>query len=91
MSGDDNITRPTIETVLEGINSLGEKLDSRMNSLEGRISSLESEVGEIRKDLRTGLKMVERKIDVLNNSMLQMVADRKDLEERVENLETKAS
>ena len=84
MSGDDVTTKPTRETVLERINSLGEKLESR-------ISSLESEVGEIRKDLRTGLKQVERKIDVLNNNMLQMVADRKDLEERVENLETKAS
>ena len=84
MSGDDVTTNPTIETVLERINSLGEKFD-------GRMSSLGSEVGEIRKDLRTGLKQVERKIDVLNNSMLQMVADRKDLEERVENLETKAS
>jgi hypothetical protein len=91
MSGDDVTTNPTIETVLERINSLGEKFDGRMSSLEGRMSSLGSEVGEIHKDLRTGLKQVERKIDVLNNSMLQMVADRKDLEERVENLETKAS
>ena len=63
MSGDDVTTNPTIETVLQRINSLGEKLD-------GRISALENEMGEIRKDLRTGLRMVERKIDVLNDNIL---------------------
>jgi hypothetical protein len=84
MSGDDITTNPTIETVLERINSLGEKFD-------GRMSALESEVGEIRKDLRTGLRMIERKIDVLNDNILRVAADQKDLEERVENLERNAS
>jgi len=84
MSGDDVTTNPTIETVLQRINSLGEKLD-------GRISALENEMGEIRKDLRTGLRMVERKIDVLNDNILRVAADQKDLEKRVENLESKVS
>jgi chromosome segregation ATPase len=91
MSADDNITKPTIETVLERINSLGEKFDSRMSALDNRMSALEGEVGEIRNELRTGLRMVERKIDLLNKNILQVAADQKDLEERVENLESKAS
>ena len=91
MSADDNITKPTIETVLDRINSLGEKFDSRMGALDDRMSALEGEVAEIRNDLRTGLKKVEYKIDYLNKNILQVIADQKDLEERVENLESKAS
>lgn len=112
MSTDENTTKPTIETVLERINSLGEKIDTRMDGLydrmvlfkgsfgavegrlgavEDRLRALEGEVGEIRNDLRTGLRMVERKIDLLNKNILQVSADQKEMEERVENLESKAS
>jgi predicted RNase H-like nuclease (RuvC/YqgF family) len=91
VSTDENITKPTIETVLERINSLGEKFDTRMSGLGDRMSALEREMGEIRNEVRTGLKMVERKIDLLNKNILQVSADQKELEERVENLETKAS
>jgi hypothetical protein len=84
MSRDDINTKPTIETVLERINSLGEKLDSRM-------SALETEVREIRNDLREGLRMVEHKIEVLNDNILRVSADQRDLRKRVENLESKAS
>ena len=51
MSAGDNVTKPTIETVLERINSLGEKFDSRMSALGVRMGALEGEVGEIRNDL----------------------------------------
>jgi chaperonin cofactor prefoldin len=91
MSTNDNITKPTIDTVLERINALGEKFDTRMGALEDRMGALEGEVSEIRNDLRTGLRMVERKIDLLNKNILQVSADQKELEERFENLESKAS
>lgn len=119
MSADENITKPTIETVLDRINSLSQKFDARMiplddgmvsiigrlgavedrlgaitgrlGAVEDRMSALEGEVGEIRNDLRTGLRMVERKIDLLNKNILQVAADQKELEERFENLESKAS
>lgn len=91
MSTDNMDTKPTIETVLERINTLGENLSQQINSvkdeLNGRIDSLESQVGEIRAILRD----FSFKIEALNKNFLQLQANQIDLQERVGNLESKAS
>ena len=91
MSTDDMSTKPTIETVLDRINALGENLSRQIGSLREefntRIGALEGQVAEIHITLKT----FSRKIDVLNNNVLQLQADQMDLHDRVEKLETKAS
>jgi len=79
MSEDDKTTKPTIETVLEKINALGQQM-----------VEMREMIIELRTDLRIGLKGVERKIGVLNDNMLTLQADQRDLESRVEKLEPKA-
>jgi chromosome segregation ATPase len=43
---------------------------------------------QLRNDLNTGLRRVERKIEILNDNLLTMKADIRDLETRVEKLES---
>jgi predicted nuclease with TOPRIM domain len=43
---------------------------------------------ELRTDLRTGLHRVERKIEILNDNFLTIKADIRDLEVRLEKLES---
>ena len=45
---------------------------------------------ELRVDLRTGLHRVERKIEILNDNMLTINADIRDLEVRMEKLESES-
>lgn len=102
ISADNMDTKPTIETVLERINALGESLskqinsvkdelndriDSSKNELDAKVTSLQSQIGEIRVILRD----FSFKIDALNKNFLQLQANQIDLRERVENLESKAS
>lgn len=44
-------------------------------------------VEQIREDMNTALRKVERKIDVLNQNILNVQADQRELDSRVENLE----
>ena len=47
-----------------------------------------AEIAETRNELQTGLRRVERKIDVLNQNILEVRADLRDLDTRVEKLES---
>ena len=98
-------TEPTIETVLNRINQLDERiesrfgnlesrfggLESRFGGLEGRVERVESEISQLRLEVNTGFRRVERKIDLLNRDFLAIRADNEDLLQRVENLESQAS
>jgi chaperonin cofactor prefoldin len=73
----DNQTRPTIETVLERINALGESLAER--------------IGKVETELADGFRRVERKIELLNRDFLTIRADQEHLLQRIEGLESKIS
>lgn len=102
---DDITTKPTIETVLERINKLGENLIARFDSVESRLTALESEaaatrvdvdaikseMSALRVDMQKGFRHVERKVDILGKELLEMRADVRELEERVEQIESKVS
>ena len=47
------MTKPTIETVLNRINALGENLQSQLNSLHADVGVLKSEVGALKSDVNT--------------------------------------
>lgn len=74
-------TQPTISTVLERINALGDSIGLRLNALEERF------VTEITEVVAT-VRRVERKIEILNDSLLEVRADNRDMLERVERLES---
>jgi chromosome segregation ATPase len=102
MSNDHMSTTPTIETLLERMNEWGEKFSSELKDLKTGQEELRNSVEELRKgqeelrkgqeelqsQLNTGLRRVERKIEILNDNLLAVRADIRDLEVRVEKLES---
>lgn len=105
MSEDDKTTKPTIERVLDKINALAQQfLTFQENTntqltemreiivrLEEKQDKLQAELETVKTDLRTGFKKIEQKVTILNDSVLTVRADNRDLENRIENLESKAS
>jgi hypothetical protein len=81
---EEGTTWPTIETVLERINVVGEALASQ-------ISELAKEVAQLRSEVEQGFRRVERKIQILNNDFLGIRGDQEDLLRRIEAIEGQAS
>lgn len=77
MSNDEATTNPTLETLLERINSVEQVVLTAVNQL--------------RSDVEQGFRRVERKIELLNNDFLGIRGDQEDLRQRIESLEPKAS
>jgi hypothetical protein len=50
-SSDESITKPTIQTVLERINALEDRLQNQIGALQHDVGLLKSDVGLIRFDL----------------------------------------
>lgn len=88
---DEGITQPTIETVLGRIDALGLSLGERIEKLESRMETIESGVSQIRQEIGTGFRRVERKIELLNRDFLEIRGDNEDLLQRIESLESNAS
>lgn len=78
MSNDDTTTKPTIETVLEKINTLGEQLTGQLTELRSGQDELRTDVAELRGDvaeLRAG--QVELRSDMEELKAGQMVIEDK--------------
>lgn len=88
---DDSTTKPTIETVLERINAVSEKVVALAESLNARLERIDVEIAQVRQDINTGFRKVERKIELLNRDFLTIRGDNEDLLQRIESLESKAS
>jgi len=97
MSNENMNTEPTIATLLTRMNEWGEKLTAENAEIRSELADLrkgqdELRKGqdELRKDLNTGLRRIERKIEILNDNLLTIKADIRDLEVRVEKLESES-
>lgn len=112
MSEDDKTTKPTIETVLERINTLAQqlqtfqesvntqlpemreivvRLEEKQDKMQADLDNVKTELGAAREDFRLAVKKIERKVTILNENVLTVHADNRDLENRIESLESKAS
>jgi chromosome segregation ATPase len=67
-----------------------EELRTGQGQLQQIVGDLRKGQEELRNDLNAGLRRVERKIEVLNNNILTVNADIRDLEVRVEKLEAES-
>jgi hypothetical protein len=87
--------RTSIETVLERINAFQGKFDGRIDDLEAKFNArferLESAVAQMRQDMNSGFRKVERRIELLNRDFFAARADQEDILQRVESLESKSS
>jgi len=107
-------TKPTLETLLERINDLGNRLFAELaeSRVEMRTSVAELRAGQeelrkgqeelrkgqeelrkdqeqLRADMNAGFRKVERKMEILNDSLLEIKAQLRDHEYRLEHLESK--
>jgi len=98
-------TQPMLNAILERINAVGNDLTLRITEVAKNVSGLSERVDDLQKQVETGfaklesdigalrsdLRKLDRKIEILNDNILSVQADHRDLLERVESLERKAS
>jgi hypothetical protein len=78
MSDDEMTTQPTIDTLLARLDEWGARFTNELTKVNAGQA-------ELRDDLNTGLRRVERKIEILNDNLLTIKADIRDLEVRKSN------
>ena len=81
MSDDEMTTKPTIDTLLARLDEWGARFTNELTKVNAGQA-------ELRDDLNAGLRRVERKIEILNDNLLTIKADIRDLEVRVEKIES---
>jgi septal ring factor EnvC (AmiA/AmiB activator) len=101
---DEMTTKPTIDTLLARIDEWGARFTSELAEIKTGQEELRKGQEELRKgqeelrkgqeelraDLKTGLHRVERKIEILNDNLLTINADIRELEVRLEKLESES-
>jgi chromosome segregation ATPase len=102
MNNDEMTTQPTIETILARFDEWGARVTNELSQLRAGQDELRKGQDELRKgqgelskgqeglraELNTGLRRVERKIEILNDNLLTIKADIRDLEVRLEKVES---
>ena len=83
---DEMTTKPTLDTLLARIDEWGARF---MNEL-AEIKAGQEELRKGQEEIRAGLRRVERKIEILNDNLLTINADIRDLEIRLEKLEAES-
>ena len=81
MSIDEMTTQPTMNTLLARLDEWGARFTNELTKINAGQA-------ELRDDLNTGLRRVERKIEILNDNLLTIKADIRDLEVRLEKVES---
>jgi hypothetical protein len=81
MSDDEMTTQPPIDTLLARLDEWGARFTNELTKVNAGQA-------ELRDDLNTGLRRVERKIEILNDNLLTIKADIRDLEVRLEKVES---
>jgi DNA anti-recombination protein RmuC len=89
-------TNPTLETIMESINMLAvemragfARIEQQFGETGKRLDSLQSELTETREEMRTGFRKFGHKIDALNQDLLDLKADMRDLVSRMDAAEVK--
>lgn len=102
MSNDQMSTKPTIETVLERINEWGEQskkeftelrltiaeLSKGQDELRGTVAELSKGQEELRADLNASMFTVARKIEALNDNILTIQANMRNMAAYIGRLES---
>jgi len=85
----------SMETRFDSMETRFDSMESRFDSTETKFESLGDKVeagsNTLHTDLENGLRGVERKIDVLNKNILELQADQRYVDSRLEKIESKPS
>ena len=88
MSNDEVTTKPTIDTLLARLDEWGARFTNELTRINAGQEEFRKGQDELRADLNAGLRRVERKIEILNDNLLTIKADIRDLEVRLEKIES---
>lgn len=80
-------TKPILAAILERVNAIGDELAAFRQETKTRLDALESEMRDVKKNLRS----LERRFDIFNQDLNRIRGDMLDHENRIEDLERKAS
>jgi len=81
-------TKPIWEHVLAAIGQINARLDSMDARLDSMEAKFEARFAKFEKDLDHGFRGIDRKMDVLNKYFLEVRADQRYLESRLEKIES---
>lgn len=84
-------TKPTIETVLERINLLGETLQAQVTKLQNDQEAMRAELAQRLNEIDSNIRMMNRKFDVVSKDLLNIKAEVSDAHDRIDKLEKKPS
>ena len=83
-------TKPIWEQVLAAIAEINSRLasmDARFDGIDARFDRVDSRFDKLETDMDDGFRRVARKMEVLNDSFLEMQADQRYLDRRLEKIE----
>jgi tetrahydromethanopterin S-methyltransferase subunit G len=80
-----------VEQRLHDTRPIWEAVQSRLDGIDARLKSVELEIAQLRADTSTGFRAVDRKIGILSKNMIDMTADIRKLQDRIEKIESPPS
>src|ERR1700752_172681 len=80
----------SLDTKVESLDTKVESLDTKVESIDTKVESIDTKVDTLKDELQNGLHGVERKIDVLNKTILELRADQRYVDSRLQKIETQA-
>jgi len=90
-----NARLDSMDARFDSMDARFDSMDARFDSMDVRFESLSDRVetgsSTLHTDLENGLRGVERKIDVLNKNILELQADQRYVDSRLEKIESKPS
>jgi septal ring factor EnvC (AmiA/AmiB activator) len=87
-------TRPIWEAVQSQLTILrtdSEAVQSQLTTLQTEWEAVQAQLTTLRADMEKGFRRLDHKIDLFAKNLADVYADQKDLEDRVDKLEEKAS
>ncbi|HXG68389.1 MAG TPA: hypothetical protein VNO70_25060 [Blastocatellia bacterium] len=98
MSGDDTTvdlnspgdfgTKTGVESILERINLLEERMNARITLLEEKVNA---RIAELREEMQKGFRLIDRRLEHLLGEVSRLHGEIRDVEDRVSKLEQKPS
>jgi chromosome segregation ATPase len=71
------------------LREVGRQIGELRGEIDGLRAELHNEVSAIRTETASGFRAVERKIGILSKNLVDMTADIREIQDRLEQLETK--
>jgi|SRR5687767_7855970 len=76
-----------VDRRLQDTRPIWEQVLARLDAVDGRMGNLEGKMGNLETEMRSGFRRLERMVGVLTDDVLEVRADQRDLDRRMDKLE----